>query len=72
MHRRPSKIGPSTAICFATTPLRRWARQTLYTYLGWLCTLGAQYQQPLATTLEVIKRSGTAMIDLDSMKCLGH
>ncbi len=47
-----------------------YRRQTLYTYLGWLCTLGAQYQQPLATTLEVIKRSATAMIDLETLKCL--
>jgi hypothetical protein len=51
-----------------------YRRQTLYTYVGWLATIGfgalQPSMQPDSASLEIIKRSAYALEDLDSLALL--
>ena len=51
-----------------------YRRQTLYTFVGWLYTIGfgplQPSMQPDVISMAVIERSGAAVEDLDSIRCL--
>jgi aminoglycoside phosphotransferase (APT) family kinase protein len=51
-----------------------YRRQTLYTFVGWLYTIGfgplQPNMQPDAVSLKVIERSAAAVCDLDSLRAL--
>jgi aminoglycoside phosphotransferase (APT) family kinase protein len=67
------KAGGVESLAFDTA-WERYRRQTMYTFVGWLVTIGfgalQPDMQPASESLEIIRRAAAAVEDLDSINLL--